>query len=60
MVMLSVTHLLHHMGRVFQEQIPTLTVPDGMQIDRKLLSKIKEKGHKVDDHEEYSEPSMTM
>ncbi len=55
-VMLSVTRLLHHMGRIFQEQPPTSTIPGGVQIDRKRLAQLREKkiamGHKADNHEE--------
>jgi len=63
-VMLSVTRLLHHMGRVFREQIPAPSVPGGIQIDRKRLQKLREKkiamGHKADDHEEQQSWGMTM
>ncbi len=63
-VMLSVTRLLHHMGRTFCEQAPTPTVPSGVQIDRKRLAQLREKkmalGHRADDHEEYNGPSMSM
>ena len=51
----SATQLLHHMGRIFQEQAPP---PSGgiTFVDNKLRQKIKEKkiamGHKPDDHEE--------
>lgn len=41
-VMLAVTRLLHHMSRVFQEQAPTPSVPNGIQIDRKRLQQIRE------------------
>ena len=62
-VMLSVSRLLHHMSRIFQEQMPAPTVPGGIQIDRKRLSQLREKkiaiGHKPDDHEEQT-PSWTM
>lgn len=62
-VMLSVTRLLHHMSRIFQEQMPALSVPGGVQIDRKRLAQLREKkiamGHKPDDHEEQV-PSQTM
>ena len=62
-VMLSVTLLLHQMGRIFQEQAPVPTVPGGIQIDRKRLVQLREKkiamGHKPDDHEEQV-PSQTM
>ena len=50
----SATRLLHHMGRIFQEQAP----PSGgiSFADSKLGRKIREKkiamGHKPDDHEE--------
>ena len=61
-VMLSVTRLLHHMSRVFQEQTPPPPVPGDIQVDRKLMAKIREKkialGHKPDDHEEYRSHSM--
>ena len=62
-VMLSVSRLLHHMSRIFQEQMPLPTVPGGIQIDRKRLVQLREKkiamGHKADDHEEQV-PSQTM
>ena len=62
-VMLSVSRLLHHMSRIFQEQMPLPTVPGGIQIDRKRLVQLREKkiamGHKADDHEEQA-PSQTM
>ncbi len=62
-VMLSVTRLLHQIGRIFQEQAPVPTVPGGIQIDRKRLVQLREKkiamGHKADDHEEQV-PSQTM
>ena len=61
-VMLSATRLLHHMSRVFQEQTPPPLVPGSIEIDRKLMAKIREKkiamGHKPDDHEEHRGPSM--
>ena len=63
-VMLSVSRLLHHISRIFQEQMPAPTVPGGIQIDRKRLAQPREKkitmGHKPDDHEEYRGPSMSM
>ena len=62
-VMLSVSRLLHHMGRIFQAQMPSPTIPGGIQIDRKRLAQLREKkiamGHKPDDHEEQT-PSWTM
>ena len=52
MVFSSVTKLLHHMGRIFQEQ-PQPVTPT-YYTDRKLLQKLREKkiahGHKPDDH----------
>ena len=53
-VLFSATKLLHHMGRIFQDNsVPPC--PPG-RTDRKLLQKIRQKknamGHKPDDHEE--------
>ncbi len=52
------------MGRIFQGQAPSTTVPGGIQIDRKRLEKLREMkiamGHKPDDHEEQSWGEMTM
>lgn len=64
-VMLSVSRLLHHMSRVFQEQTPTPPVPGGIQIDRKRLVRLREmkiaRGHKADDHEEPVQgPTISM
>ena len=55
----SVTRLLHHMSRIFQEQAPAPA--KGIRFtDKKLRQKIREKkmaqGHKADDHE----PEMTL
>ena len=62
-VMLSVTRLLHHMSRIFQDQAPAPSVPGGVRIDRKRLQQLREKkiamGHKPDDHEE-TQTGMTM
>lgn len=62
-VMLAVTRLLYHMGRVFQDNSLPRPRPGGIQIDRKRLRKLWEKkiaqGHKPDDHEE-QQPEMTM
>lgn len=61
--MLSVTRLLHHMSRIFQEQMPTPAITGGIQIDQKRLAQLREKkiamGHKADDHEEQVQ-SRTM
>ena len=55
-VLLAVTNLFHHMGRIFQDNSVPPAVPTGQQMDRKLRRKIQEKkiamGHKPDDHEE--------
>lgn len=55
----SVTRLLHHMSRVFQEQ-PPAPMKGVRFTDKKLRQKIREKkmaqGHKADDHE----PEMTL
>ena len=64
-MMLSVTRLLHHMSRIFQDQAPAPSVPGGVRIDRKRLQQLREKkiamGHKPDDHEEQAQgQSMTM
>lgn len=64
-VMLSVSRLLHHMSRVFQEQTTAPSIPGGIQIDHKRLSKLREmkiaRGHKADDHEEPTQgPMMSM
>lgn len=63
-VMLSVTRLLHHMSKIFQDNSVPPQTPVGQQVDRKLRIKIREKkiamGHKPDDHEEYRGPSMSM
>ena len=63
-VMLVATLLLHHMSRAFHESTPVPHVPGGIQVDRKLMAKIREKkiamGHKPDDHEDYTGPSLSM
>ena len=63
-VMLSVTKLLHHMSRIFQEQLPAPVIPGSVQMDRKLRRKLQEKkiamGHKPDDHEEQQHGGWNM
>ena len=55
-VLLSVTKLLHHMGRIFQDNSIPPCPPGSHRTDRKLLQKIRQKkialGPKPDDHEE--------
>ena len=55
-VLLSATKLLHHIGRIFQDNSIPPCPPGSQRTDRKLLQKIRQKkiamGHKPDDHEE--------
>ena len=55
-MLLSATKLLHHMGRIFQDNSIPPCPPGSHRADRKLLQKIRQKkiamGHKPDDHEE--------
>ena len=55
-VLLSATKLLHHMGRIFQDNSVPPSPPGSQRVDRKLRQKIRQKkiamGHKPDDHEE--------
>ena len=51
----SVTRLLYHMSRIFEDNCKTDVMHRGLQIDRKRRRKLREKrlamGHKPDDHE---------
>ena len=55
-LLLSATRLLHHMGNIFKDNVPTTPTSGSMHIDRKRLQKLRAKkialGHKPDDHEE--------
>ena len=55
-VLLSATKLLHHMGRIFQDNSIPPCPPGSHRADRKLRQKIRQKkiamGHKPDDYEE--------
>ena len=55
-VLLSATKLLHHMGRIFQDNSVPPCPPGSQRADRKLRQKIRQKkiamGHRPDDHEE--------
>ena len=55
-VLLSATKLLHHMGRIFQDNSIPPCPPSSQRADRKLRQKIRQKkiamGHKADDYEE--------
>ena len=61
-VMLAATKLLHHMGRIFQDNSIPPCPPGSQRADRKLLQKIRQKkiamGHKPDDHEETPRQDM--
>ena len=61
-VLLSATKLLHHMGRIFQDNSIPPCPPGSQRADRKLLQKIRQKkiamGHKPDDHEETPRQDM--
>ena len=63
-VMLVATRLLHHMANIFRDNSLPKTSPVGMRIDHKRLQKLREKkiamGHKPDDHEEYTGPTLSM
>ena len=63
-VMLSVTRLLHHLSRIFQENSLPAAGPGIIQIDRKRLRQLREKrialGHKPDDHPEQGWGGMNM
>ena len=63
-VMLSVTRLLHHLGRIFREDSLPVAGPSVLQIDRKRLRQLREKrialGHKPDDRPEQGSGGMGM
>ena len=63
-VFLGVTRLLHHMGRIFQDNSLSQSRPGGIQIDRKRMQALQEKraalGQKGDVYEEYNGPTMSM
>ena len=63
-VMLAVTRLLHHMANIFRDNSLPQTGTGGIQIDRKRLQKLREKkialGHRPDDHQEYTGPTLSM
>lgn len=64
-VLLAATHLLRHIGNIFQENSLPKSSPGGIRyIDRKLRQREREKkiamGHRADDHEEYTGPTMSM
>ncbi|WP_053956320.1 MobP3 family relaxase [Inediibacterium massiliense] len=55
-VSFAVSRLLHHMSRIFEDNMPKHKSPIGLTVDSKLLRKLKQKkmaqGHKQDDHEQ--------
>lgn len=61
-ILLSATHLLHHMGNIFRDNAPRPAAPAGLHIDRKRLQRLREKkmamGHKWNDHEEQQSHNM--
>jgi TPR repeat protein len=63
-VFLAATRMLHHMGRVFADNMPASKRGSGIQLDRKLLRRLQAKkiaqGHKPDDREQEQTPGMTM
>lgn len=64
-VLLAATHLLRHIGNIFQENSLPKSSPGGIRyVDRKLRQREREKkiamGHRADDHEEYTGPTMSM
>ena len=64
-VLLAVTNLLHHIGRIFQDNSIPPSPPASQQADRKYRRQIQQKrmalGHKPNDHEEtQSRGGMTM
>ena len=52
----AVIRMLHHMSRIFRENMAAGDAYTGLQIDRKRRRKLQQKriamGHKADDHEE--------
>lgn len=52
----SVTRLLYHMSRIFEDNCKTDAMHRGLQIDRKRRQQLRERrvalGHKPDDHED--------
>ena len=64
-VLLAATHLLRQISGIFQDNSLPKSSPGGIRYaDRKLRQREREKkiamGHKADDHEEYTGPTMSM
>lgn len=55
-VCLVVSRMIHHMSKIFEDNIPLKTSGAGLKIDSKLMKKLREKkvaqGHKRDDQEQ--------
>lgn len=55
-ICLVASRMLHHMSKIFEDNIPFKLSGTGLKIDSKLMRKLKEKkvaqGHKRDDHEQ--------
>ncbi len=55
-VCLVASRMLHHMSKIFEDNIPFKSSGIGLKIDSKLMRKLREKkvvqGHKRDDHEQ--------
>lgn len=53
-VCLVASRMLHHMSKIFEDNIPFRSSGIGLKIDSKLMRKLREKkvaqGHKRDDH----------
>ena len=60
----AVIRMLHHMSRIFRENMATGDAYAGTQIDRKRRRKLQQKrialGHKPDDHEEHVQNHQTL
>ena len=63
-VMLSVTRLLYHMSRIFEDRTPQTPNAGQPRIDRKRLARLREKkiaaGHKPDDYPEQGNNGQTL
>ena len=60
----AVIRMLHHMSRIFRENMATGDAYTGLQIDRKRRQKLQEKrialGHKPDDHEDHVQSHQSL
>ena len=60
----AVIRMLHHMSKIFRENMATGDAYTGIQIDRKRRKRLQEKrialGHKADDHEDHVSSQQTM